>query len=51
MPTLAPSAARLKAILPNPLKFDGTRSEYKGWKSLIRDKVDINEEVIGSARN
>ena len=51
MPTLVPGAARPKAILPNPPKFDGTRSEYEGWRSLIRDKVDINGEVIGSARN
>ena len=50
-PTLAPGTARPKAILPNPPKFDGTRSEYEGWRSLIRDKVDIDGEAIGSARN
>ena len=27
--------ARPKAILPDPPKFDGTRSKYKGWKSRI----------------
>src|SRR5271163_741324 len=50
-PTPTPGAARPKAILPNPPKFDGTRSEYEGWRSLIRDKVDIDGEAIGSARN
>jgi hypothetical protein len=50
-PTPAPGTARPKAILPNPPKFDGTRSEYEGWRSLIRDKVDIDGEAIGSARN
>src|SRR5271156_715208 len=42
---------RPKAVLPDPPKFDGTRSEYEGWRSLIRDKVDIDREAIGSARN
>src|SRR5271163_4834248 len=50
-PTPTSGAARPKAILPNPPKFDGTRSEYEGWRSLIRDKVDIDGEAIGSARN
>src|SRR5271163_3788646 len=50
-PTPTPGAARPKAILPNPPKFDGTRSEYERWRSLIRDKVDIDGEAIGSARN
>jgi len=47
----APKQARLKPILPDPPKFDGTHNEYEGWKSLIRDKVDINGEAISSARN
>jgi hypothetical protein len=47
----APGIPRPKAILPNPPKFDGTRSEYEGWRSLIRDKIDIDGEAIGSARN
>jgi len=50
-PTSAPGTARPKAVLPSPPKFDGTRSEYEGWRSLIRDKVDIDGEAIGSARN
>ena len=50
-PTFTPGTARPKAILPNPPKFDGTRSEYEGWRSLVRDKVDIDGEAIGSARN
>jgi hypothetical protein len=50
-PTPAPGIARPKAILPSPLKFDGTRSEYKGWRFLIRDKVDINGEAIGFIKN
>jgi type II secretory pathway pseudopilin PulG len=50
-PMPGPGIARPKAILPNPPKFDGTRSEYEGWRSLIRDKIDIDGEVIGSARN
>jgi len=47
----APGIPRPKAILPNPPKFDGTRSEYEGWRSLIRDKVDIDREAIGFSRN
>src|SRR5271155_6082468 len=50
-PTPTPGAARPKAILPNPPKFDGTRNESEGWRSLVRDKVDIDGEAIGSARN
>jgi hypothetical protein len=42
---------RTKAILPDPPKFDGTRADYEGWKSLIKDKIDIDAEVIGSERN
>jgi len=50
-PMPAPGIARPKPILPNPPKFDGTRNDYEGWRSLIRDKVDIDGEAIGSARN
>jgi hypothetical protein len=55
-PTPTPEAAatrpvRTKAILPEPPKFDGTRSEYEGWKSLMKDKIDVDGEVIGSSRN
>jgi hypothetical protein len=50
-PTPAPKIARSKAIFPSPSKFDGTRSEYKGWRFLIRDKIDINEKAIGSVKN
>jgi hypothetical protein len=50
-PTPAPGTARPKAILPSPPKFDGTRSEYEGWRSLIRDKVDVDGEAIGFVRN
>jgi len=51
--TSTPTSAsrRTKAILPDPPKFDGTRNEYEGWKSLIKDKIDIDAEVIGSSRN
>ena len=42
---------RTKIILPDPLKFDGTRSEYEGWRSLVRDKIDVDGEMIGSDRN
>jgi hypothetical protein len=42
---------RTKAILLDPPKFNGTRSEYEGWKSLIKDKIDVDGEVIGSNRN
>jgi len=50
-PTPTPGTARPKAILPSPPKFDGTRSEYEGWRSLVRDKIDVDGEAIGSARN
>src|SRR5271154_2945942 len=53
-PTLAPTTnrpARIKAILPDPPKFDGTRSDYEGWRSLARDKIDVDGEVIGSNWN
>jgi hypothetical protein len=50
-PTSAPKTVRTKAILPSPPKFNGTRSEYEGWRSLIKNKIDIDGEVIGSARN
>jgi hypothetical protein len=50
-PTSAPETARPKTILPIPPKFDGTRSEYKGWKSLIKDKINIDEKAINSAKN
>ena len=43
--------ARTKAILPDPPKFNGTRSEYEGWRSLIQDKIEVDGEVIGSNRN
>jgi hypothetical protein len=42
---------RTKAILPDPPKFDGTRSEYEGWRSLVKDKIEVDGEVIGSDRN
>lgn len=55
-PTPTPEAEvtrprRTKAILPDPPKFDGTRSEYEGWRSLIKDKIEVDGEVIGSDRN
>jgi hypothetical protein len=42
---------RTKAILPDPPKFNGSRSEFEGWSSLIKDKIDVDSEVIGSPRN
>jgi hypothetical protein len=42
---------RPKAILPDPFKFDGICGEYEGWRSLIRDKININREAIDSTRN
>jgi hypothetical protein len=48
--TVTARPARPKAILPDPPKFDGTRSERR-IESLIKDKVDIDGEVIGSVRN
>ena len=42
---------RTRAILPDPPKFDGSRSEYEGWRSLIKDKIEVDGEVIGSNRN
>jgi hypothetical protein len=45
------STQRTKAILPNPPKFNGSRSEYEGWRSLIKDKIEVDGEVIGSDRN
>jgi DNA-binding protein H-NS len=51
-PTPAPERPRrTKHILPDPPKFNGTRSEYEGWKSLIKDKIEVDGEVIGSNRN
>src|SRR5437764_10960652 len=47
----AVSTQRTKAILPNPPKFDGSRGEYEGWRSLIKDKIEVDGEVIGSDRN
>ena len=41
---------RTKPILPNPPKFDGSRNEYEGWRSLIKDKIEVDGEVIGSNR-
>ena len=46
-----PTTRRTKPILPNPPKFNGSRSEYEGWKSLIKDKIDVDGEIIGSDRN
>src|SRR5262245_7821479 len=46
-----PDTTRRKAILPDPPKFDGTRSEYEGWRSLIYDKIEVDGEVIGSPKN
>lgn len=43
--------ARRRAILPDPPKFDGSRGEYEGWRSLMNDKIDVDGEVIGSHRN
>ena len=45
------SFKRTKAILPDPPKFDGTRSDFEGWKSLMRDKIEVDGEVIGPKRN
>jgi hypothetical protein len=50
-PTPALGTARPKAILPSSFKFDGIRSEYEGWRFLIRNKVDVDGEAIGSVRN
>jgi hypothetical protein len=49
--TPVPALRRTKAILPDPPKFDGTRSDFEGWKSLIKDKIEVDGEVIGSNRN
>ena len=46
--TLIPASRRTKAILPNPPKFDGTRNDFEGWKSLIKDKIKVNSEIISS---
>jgi hypothetical protein len=45
------NTARKRAILPEPPKFNGTRNDYEGWKSLIQDKIDVDGGVIGSPRN
>lgn len=42
---------RTKAILPDPPKFDGTRNDFEGWKSQMKDKIEVDGEVIGSKRN
>jgi len=46
-----PIIRRTKPILLNLPKFDGSRSEYEGWKSLIKDKIDINDKIISSNQN
>jgi hypothetical protein len=51
METPVPASRRTKAILPDPPKFDGTRSDFEGWKSLVKDKIEVDGEVIGSSRN
>jgi len=49
--TVTPRPKRTKAILPDPPEFGGTRSEYEGWRSLVKDKIEVDGEVIGSDRN
>jgi hypothetical protein len=45
------SFRRIKIILSNSSKFDEIRSDFKEWKSLIKDKIEIDEEVINLRRN
>jgi hypothetical protein len=46
-----PIIRRTKLILSNPFKFDRFRNEYEGWKSFIKNKIDVNGEIIKFDRN